>query len=205
MNDSTDQVESAIARHNAGDAAALNDLFARADHRLRSIARRMLHGRFERIAALEQTDDVIQTVAVRLLHCLKDVPIATAQEFYNFSARMMRRVLIDLGRHHFGAEGSAAHRAAAPPGAGSTSAERDPSDDSTSAPDKLAAWTEFHERVEILPDELRTACDLLWYQELTQEEAARVLGVSVPTVKRRWRDAKLALLDALGGQLPGDI
>ena len=45
--------------------------------------------------------------------------------------------------------------------------------------------------------------DLLWYQELSQQEAATLLGVSVPTVKRRWSDAKIELIDALGDNFPG--
>ena len=44
--------------------------------------------------------------------------------------------------------------------------------------------------------------DLLYYQGLTQAEAAEVLGVSERTVKRRWQAARLALHDALGGEIP---
>ncbi len=61
----------------------------------------------------------------------------------------------------------------------------------SNGPLALAAWREFHERVESLPEEQREVFDLLWYQELSQAEAANVLGVAVPTVKRRWRDAKM--------------
>src|SRR5262249_53408538 len=59
------------------------------------------------------------------------------------------------------------------------------------------------ERIGKLPEEQREAFDLLWYQELNQEEVARVLGVPVPTVKRRWRDAKLELIGLLGDNFPG--
>jgi DNA-directed RNA polymerase specialized sigma24 family protein len=37
-----------------------------------------------------------------------------------------------------------------------------------------------------LPDKLRAVFDLLWYQGLTQAEAAALLGVAVRTVKSRW-------------------
>jgi len=50
-------------------------------------------------------------------------------------------------------------------------------------------WSEFHEHVEKLPDDEREVMDLLWYQGLTQEEAAAVLKVSDRTVKRRWQSA----------------
>jgi RNA polymerase sigma factor (sigma-70 family) len=69
-------------------------------------------------------------------------------------------------------------------------------------PDRLAAWTEFHEQVERLPEEEREVFSLLWYKGLSQAEAAEVLGVSDRTIKRRWQSARLHLHEALGGQLP---
>jgi DNA-directed RNA polymerase specialized sigma24 family protein len=162
MGEETALVQSALDRFNAGDPQARNDLFARAAQRLQRIARRMLHGSFERVAALEQTGDVTQEASLRLLKALADVKIVTPPEFFRLSSAVMRRVLIDLARHHYGPEG-----------------------------------------VDKLPDEQREVFDLLWYQELSQEEAAGVLGMSVPTVKRRWRDAKMELIDVLGDNFPG--
>jgi RNA polymerase sigma-70 factor (ECF subfamily) len=40
---------------------------------------------------------------------------------------------------------------------------------------------------------------LLFYEGLTQEEAATVLGVSLRTLKRRWQSARCRLHDALNG------
>ncbi|MBL8798147.1 MAG: helix-turn-helix domain-containing protein, partial [Planctomycetia bacterium] len=45
--------------------------------------------------------------------------------------------------------------------------------------------------------------DLLFYQGLSQAEAAALLNVSERTVKRRWQSARLQLHDALGGEFPG--
>jgi RNA polymerase sigma-70 factor (ECF subfamily) len=202
MGEETALIQSAIDRYNAGQAQALDDLFARARQRLQGIARRMLHGSFERVAAQEQTDDVMQEASLRLVKALAEVKIVTPAEFFRLSSAVMRRVLIDLARHHYGPEGSAAHRAA-PPGDRTEASTPAPTAGSSNAPDKLAVWREFHERVEQLPEEQRQVFDLLWYQELSQEEAAGVLGVSVPTVKRRWRDAKLELIDVLGDNFPG--
>ena len=52
---------------------------------------------------------------------------------------------------------------------------------------------ELHEHVERLPEQEREVFGLLFYEGLAQAEAARVLGVSVPTVKRLWRSARLRL------------
>jgi RNA polymerase sigma-70 factor (ECF subfamily) len=65
--------------------------------------------------------------------------------------------------------------------------------------EKVQRWTEFHEAAGRLPGELRTVFDLLWYQGLSQAEAAAVLGVAVPTVKLRWMKARLRVQQALGG------
>jgi RNA polymerase sigma factor (sigma-70 family) len=56
---------------------------------------------------------------------------------------------------------------------------------------------------ESLSEEEREVFDLHYVQDLPQEEVARLLGVSVPTVKRRWRSARLRLHEALHGPPPG--
>jgi RNA polymerase sigma factor (sigma-70 family) len=72
----------------------------------------------------------------------------------------------------------------------------------THDPHELAAWSEFHQQVAALPAAERQVVDLLWYQDLSQPEAADVLGVDVSTVKRRWRSARLRLHEKLRGWLP---
>ena len=57
-------------------------------------------------------------------------------------------------------------------------------------------------QVEKLTDEQREVFDLLWYEGLTQPEAATILGVSLKTVKRRWQDARLFLFEAMRGEAP---
>lgn len=60
-------------------------------------------------------------------------------------------------------------------------------------------WSEFHETVNNLPDEQKEVVNLLFYEGMSQEEAAIVLGVSLRTLKRRWQEAKLALHEELRG------
>src|SRR5437764_1134251 len=68
---------------------------------------------------------------------------------------------------------------------------------------RLAIWSEFHQRVDALPEEEREVFDLLWYQGLTQPNAAAVLGISEATLKRRWLAARQRLHKALKGSFPG--
>src|SRR5262249_39915760 len=65
--------------------------------------------------------------------------------------------------------------------------------------EKLRRWTEFHEAVARLPDDLRAVFDLLWYQGTSQAEAAALLGLTVRTVRLRWMKARLQVQQALGG------
>ena len=70
-------------------------------------------------------------------------------------------------------------------------------------PATLAAWCEFHEQVRHLPPDEREVVDLLFYQELTQAEAAALLQVTKRTVQRRWQSALLKLHATLEGHWPG--
>ena len=108
MGEETVRVQLALDLYNRGDPDACNLLFAQAGQRLQQIARRMLYGGFARLAGELQTADVTQEASLRLLKALGDVKIQTPGEFFRFSAAMMRRVLIDLTRHHFGPEGQGA-------------------------------------------------------------------------------------------------
>jgi RNA polymerase sigma factor (sigma-70 family) len=47
--------------------------------------------------------------------------------------------------------------------------------------------------VEQLPEDEREIISLLFYEALTQEDAAQLLGVNIRTVKRRWQSARLKL------------
>jgi DNA-directed RNA polymerase specialized sigma24 family protein len=64
---------------------------------------------------------------------------------------------------------------------------------------KMQRWTEFHEAVARLPDDLRAVFNPLWYQDMSQAEAAALLGIAVPTVKLRWMKGRLQVQQALGG------
>jgi RNA polymerase sigma-70 factor (ECF subfamily) len=48
-----------------------------------------------------------------------------------------------------------------------------------------------------LPNELKMVVEQLWYNGLTQVDAAEVLGISLATLKRRWTQARLLLADSI--------
>ncbi|MCZ2343381.1 MAG: hypothetical protein LC104_16550 [Bacteroidales bacterium] len=56
--------------------------------------------------------------------------------------------------------------------------------------------------MEALPDDERAVVDCLFVNELTQEETAQVLSVSLRTVKRRWQSARILLQAAIERGVP---
>ena len=117
------------------------------------------------------------------------------------ATRQIRWELLDLARHHFGPQSPARNHATSLPAGNSESPVQlqEPAS-STLDPVRLAEWTEFHERVKSLPAEQQDVFDLLWYQGLTRVEAAAALNVSVPTIRRHWTAARLALQNALSNK-----
>jgi RNA polymerase sigma-70 factor (ECF subfamily) len=208
MADASDQtiaIQDRLDRLRAGDPAAREELIAIAAGRLTRLARRMLRDN-PRIRRWEETDDVLQNATLQLYRALATVRPESVRDFFKLAAAQIRRELIDLARHHYGPLGPAAHyesRAGADgDSSGGPTSPQDPADESHE-PGRLASWTEFHRCVEVLPDEEREVFHLLWYHELTQAEAAQLLGTSERVVGSLWRRARYRLHRALGGARPG--
>lgn len=185
-----------------GNPVARGELLDHACDRLLALTRRMFRGR-PGLRRWEQTDDVFQNSMVRLHRALAGTEVRSVSHFFNLAAVQIRRELIDLGRKHFGPEGIGRNH----------HTDHQPSDERggtlhriETEPGDIEQWTDFHERVEALPVEVREVVDLLYYEGLSQEEAAEVLGVSLRTLRRRWQDAKLRLLGGVsdGRAQPGD-
>ena len=203
--DSTAVLQSHLERAMTGDAEARQRLLELTRNRLMGHARRFLHGSYARLEPFAQTDDVVQQLYLKILQHqdrfwvnAHGEPVRTLAELFGHTSAWMRDVLCDLLRK---AHGRDDNRPAVLPldgGLSDTGPRHDPSSD-TADGEKLQRWTEFHEAVARLPDELRSVFDLLWYQDMSQAEAAELLGVAVPTVKLRWMKARLQVQQAFDG------
>lgn len=202
-NHSTTQIQTCLDRLRAGEESARDELFNITYGRIQRLAHKML-GRYRGVSRWVQTDDVRQDAAVRLLRALKnDVKPESVRSFVNLAAVQIRHALVDLARHYYGPEGLGRHHAS---GAESDRSEGQPGPldvtDETNDPGRLAVWTEFHEKVGALPEELKEVVNLRFYLGLTHAEAALLLDVSERVVKYRWHLAQLELHEMLGGHLP---
>lgn len=201
--DLTTEIQLRLDRLRSGDESARDELLDIARARLSRLARKMLQG-YPGVRRWEQTDDVLQNVTLRLWRALKTIRPESVHGFVRLAALQIRRELIDLARHYEGPEGPGHHQfsGACPDGVGTAPGAPDsPSD--TDDPARLASWSEFHETVESLPATEREVFDLLWYQGLSQREAAALLGITERVARRRWRSARLRLHAMLDGRLPG--
>jgi RNA polymerase sigma factor (sigma-70 family) len=197
-------IQACLDRIRGGDEAARGELLGCACERLRHLARKMLKG-YPNVHRWEQTDDVLQNATIRLHRALQQLNVQTPLDFFRLAALNIRRELLDMAKHYYGPQGQGAHYATWRSGGSSTTcSDSGPAapPDSSDDPARLAAWGEFHRQIGALPDEEREVFDLLWYQGLSQAEAAELLNVSERTIKRRWQAARLKLHEALEGEVP---
>ncbi|MBX9622722.1 MAG: sigma-70 family RNA polymerase sigma factor [Gemmataceae bacterium] len=182
-----------LRRHAAGDPAAAGDIITHCGERLKALARRVFRD-YPRLRNQTQTTEVYDEFVAALIVTLRKKTFDTTPDFLRYAGRMIHNQLLSLTRKKWpdplggpGSDGS--DRAAGVPGR-----EDDPY--------KIAARREVHEKVAALPPDQRELFFLIIYDGLTLEETADLLGVSLSTLKRRWREAKIALRQGLGDDPP---
>lgn len=199
-NATNSELDGLIARLNRGDPLARELLIERSCERLQRLTSRLLDD-FPSVRRWESTDDVFQRFVLNLYRSLSEVRPQNGRAFLGLAAVQIRRKLIDLSRH-YRLENKAykwneriGNSELGDAGSVESVAQL------TAGPATLQRWTEFHQLVDELPPEEREIMGLLYYQGLSQSEAAEILQVSERTVKRRWREARLKLHQLLGDSL----
>jgi RNA polymerase sigma-70 factor (ECF subfamily) len=206
MSESTVAIQRCIDRLHDGQSNVRGELLDYAFQRLQWMVKKMKRG-YERVGRWEQTDDVVQNASLRLYEALGQVEITDARHFFRLAALQIRRELFDMCRHYYGPLGAGAnHQTQVYEPAADRGKRPEVFDraELSADPQKVQEWGDFHRHVNELPETEREVVDLLWYHELSQDEAARILGVSTRHVKRLWRSARLLLYSRLQGELPGE-
>ena len=183
----TTELRDLLGRVAVRDRTARDELVRRTAGNLERLAHKLMAG-YPTVRRWEQTDDVIQNALLRLLRSLEHVSPENPRQFFGLAAEQIRRELIDLARHYYGPHGVGANHASRGGSAPDAAAAADPD-----GPD----WQAFHEAVAGLSAVDREVFDLLYYQGLSQAEAAELLGLTVPAVQQRWQRARLRLHERL--------
>jgi RNA polymerase sigma-70 factor (ECF subfamily) len=195
--DTTAHVANLLQQIRDGHSDSVQALLEASMRRLQILAKR-ISGNLPGVKRWEQTDDLVQNSMIRLWKAISKSRPPTPLDYYRLASAIIRRELIDLSRHYFGAEGMGANMVRTAHALDSQSPSPvELESEQTYEPSSLAIWTEFHTYIDSLDDETRALFDLLWYQDLTLTQAAELLGSSERTIRRRWKLARVALYETV--------
>jgi RNA polymerase sigma factor (sigma-70 family) len=182
------------------DAQVRKELIARSYERLAAVAHRLLGPAYR--DRPEDTSGLLAEAYIRLEKSLAAVKPESVRQYLGLAALQMRRALIDLIRKERGRSGKhetpVSLNLGATIGGGMGNAPAAPqSEDHDWRLELMAA-------MERLDEGEREVVDLLYFNDLTQFEAAGLLGVDESTVKRRWARARVRLAKWLHAFGPED-
>ena len=170
-----------------GDEQARDRLLALVYDELRRLAGRFL--RHERADHTLQATALVHEAYLRLVDQQR-VQWRNSVHFTALAAQMMRRILIDHARsHRYAKRGGGARK---------VPLEDAPQGALQAPPDVLEVDEALTELARMEP-ELARIVEMRFFGGLKNDEVAEVLGVSVPTVVRRWRLARAWLYRYLKG------
>lgn len=169
-----------------GDEAALERLMPLVHDELRRVARR--HMAHERPGHTLQTTALVNEAYLKLID-VSQVKWQNRAHFFAMSSRLMRRILVDFARsRHYQKRGGGAQKVSLDEGLLST--ER--GGDLLALDDALTALAAVDTRKS-------QVVEMRFFGGLSVEETAEALHVSVDTVMRDWKLAKVWLLRELKG------
>ena len=191
----TVQLQQLLDRLRAGDAAAKREFLEQVCQRLRRLAGKILSGSFPALQRRHDVDSVVHETWLRLVQALEKVEPPTVDDFFRLAAHKIRQVLLDMT----GRQRRIDQRETLLGQSGSLAASRGEPGTRTYDGERLALWTEFHDKVAGLADDERTVFELHYYLGLPQAEIARTLNVHPRKVSYLWMAATEKLADQMAG------
>jgi RNA polymerase sigma factor (TIGR02999 family) len=169
-----------LARWREGESSARDTLIARLHPELSQIAAARL--RRERHCSLS-TGDLINDAVVRLIRT-DGLPLADRAHFMALASRLMRRILVDHARQKASAKRE------------HVKVELQTNVDGGQRFD-LNALEPALIRLGVIDPQLSELVEMRYFGGMTIADIGLVMGMSEPTVKRRWQTARAWLADAL--------
>lgn len=181
----SDRVTNLLVAWGRGDESALAQLMPLVHEELHRLARRQMRG--ERAGHLLQATALVNEAYVRLID-LSRVRWQDRAHFFAMAARLMRRILVDYARSkNYAKRGGGAQMVSLSEAANAAGEQRA---NLVALDDALNALTAFDARK-------GQVVEMRFFGGLTVDETAEALHVSVETVMRDWRLAKVWLLREL--------
>jgi RNA polymerase sigma factor (TIGR02999 family) len=171
-----------------GDAAAFDALVPLVHEELRRVARAYMAR--ERPGHTLQATALVNEAYLRLID-VKHVRWQNRAHFFAMSARVMRRILVDFARAHGNDKRGGGLQRVSLDGQALLAPQ---------AEEDVVALDQALQELEKVHPRKSQVVELRFFGGLTFEEAAEALHVSLDTVKRDWRFAKVWLLRELSGQ-----
>jgi RNA polymerase sigma-70 factor, ECF subfamily len=184
------QVTDLLRAWSSGDDAALHQLVPLVESELRRLAGAYMAR--ERPGHTLQPTALVNEAFLRLVDA-QDVRWQGRAHFFGIAARLMRRVLVDHARS----------RGVAKRGGGARAEPLEAAILISRAPDvDLLALHHVLDALKEVDERKARVVEMRFFGGMTVDETAEALGVSIDTVKRDWRVAKLWLLKTLKDQSP---
>lgn len=184
--DQAGEITALLQAHHQGDREAFNLLVPLVYERMRRIARRQLAGGGG--GAMLDTTSLVHEAYVQLVE-ETGVDWQDRSHFYAVCARAMRRIVVDYARRRM-----ARKRGGGVPDLALESVnvgEREPLELILAVDQAVNTLASFNER-------LARVVECRCFAELTEEQTAEALGVSLRTVQRDWMRARAWLSKELG-------
>jgi RNA polymerase sigma factor (TIGR02999 family) len=178
VNLAEEDITQLLANWNKGDEEARDKLIPLVTQELKRIANRYLYG--ERQEHTLQATALINEAYIRLVD-QRSVEWQNRAHFFGVAAQLMRRILVDYARGRNAAKRDGQQKKLSLDDVINLSEEQDRN---------LVALDEALSRLAKLFPERSQIVELRFFGGLTIEETAKVLGVSIDTVKAEWRLAK---------------
>ena len=181
----SDRVTELLVAWGRGDESALAQLMPFVHEELHRLARRQMRG--EREGHVLQTTALVNEAYVRLID-LSRVRWQDRAHFFAMAATLMRRILVDYARSkNYAKRGGGSRMVSLSEAANATGEQRA---DLVALDDALNALAAFDARKS-------RVVEMRFFGGLSVDETAEALHVSVETVMRDWRLAKVWLLREL--------
>ena len=187
MSENSGDLTQLLVEWSAGDEAAFDQLMPAVYDELHRLAAR--HLRRERGDHTLQTTALVHEAYIRMIDQNR-VQWQNSLQFFGLAAQMMRRILVDHARKkHYEKRGGKAPR---------VSLDQAPEVSSEQAADVVAVDEALSSLAELDP-QLARIVELRYFGGFKSSEIGELLGISVPTVTRKFSLAKAWLYRYLAG------